>query len=240
MSYDIDMLRLSGTGEPLKQARELIEALTRRDERGEGSTPSAEEDSRRAKLTADLVALHPSLRMDPDNGGFSYGCVVYCEDPDCAVPDIFIGIEQATVSFSYSADHSRIFPELQRVIAVFERHGYVTYDCQTDRLLSSSAEPSASSFLATRSAVIASMEARGETVIGWSPMAPNSRRRTHSFLAGIVVLLLGSLAVLAIKEVVFRPRGELILRSERARLPPELSDRINRAQQVPPGTAGER
>src|SRR5262249_35653456 len=29
----------------------------------------------------------------------------------------------------------------------------------------------------------------------------------------------GSLAVLAIKEIVFRPRGELILRSERARLP---------------------
>jgi len=233
MSYDIDMLRLSGTGEPLKQARELIEALTRRDERGEGSTPSAEEDSRRAKLTADLVALHPSLRMDPDNGGFSYGCVVYCEDPDCAVPDIFIGIEQATVSFSYSADHSRIFPELQRVIAVFERHGYVTYDCQTDRLLSSSAEPSASSFLATRSAVIGSMEARGETVIGWSP--PNSRRGTDTLLVGIVVLFLGLLAVLAVKDIVFRPKGELILRSERTRLPADL-DRIKRAHRAPAAT----
>jgi len=219
MSYDIEILRLSGTGDPLKEAREVREALTTRYEQGLGPKPNAEEDDRRAKLTADLVALHPSLRIDPFDRGLSYGCVVYSEDPDCAVPDIFVGIEDATVSFSYSADHSRIFPELRRVIAVFEQHGYVAYDPQTDRLLSSSAEPSASSFLATRSAVIASMEARGETVIGWSPMAPNSRRRTHSFLAGIVVLLLGSLAVLAIKEIVFRPRGELILRSERARLP---------------------
>src|SRR5262245_20757956 len=190
MSYDIVMLRLAGTGEALKRTRERLEALARRVERGEGPETNAEEDGRRARLTADLVALHPSLRIDPDNSGFSYGCVVCSEDPDCAVPDIFIGIELATVSFSYSADHSRIFPELQRVIAVFERHGYVAYDGQTDRLLSSSAEPSASSFLATRSAVIGSMEARGETVIGWSPA---NSRRGNTWLVGIVVLFLGSL-----------------------------------------------
>lgn len=231
MSYDIYILRLSGTDDPLKQAREVSQALTTRLE------PSAEEDDRRTKLVADIVALHPSLRIDPFKQGLSYGCVVYSEDPDCAVPDIFVGIEDATVSFSYSADHSRIFPELQRVIAVFELHGYVAYDPQTDRLLSSSMEPSASSFLATRSAVIGSMEARGETVIGWSPMAPNSHRGTRTLFVGIVVLLFGSLAVLAIKEIVFRPKGELIVRSERARLPPELADRIKRAQQVPPGAA---
>jgi len=123
MSYDIQMLRLSETGDRLKQAREVLQALAAREKRGERPRPSAEEDDRRTKLAADLMALHPSLRMDPDKPGFSYGCAIISEDGSCFVPDIFIGIEDATVNFPYSADHSRVFPELQRVIAVFERHG---------------------------------------------------------------------------------------------------------------------
>jgi len=237
ISYDIDMPRLSGMGDPRAQAREARQALTARIERGEGPRSSAEEDHRRAKLAADLVALHPSLRIDPYDQGMSDGCAIYSEDPDCAVPGIFIEIECATVSFSYSSDHRRIFPELRRVIAVFERHGYVAYDPQTDRLLSSSAEPSASSFVATRSAVVASMEARGETVIDWSPMAPNWRHRARGVLVIIVVLSLGLLAVVGVKDILFRPKGELILRSERARLPSEILDRIKRAQQASPSTA---
>src|SRR5262247_713214 len=89
-------LVVSASDDPLKQAREVSQALTTR------LAPSAEEDDRRTKLVADIVALHPSLRIDPFKLGLSYGCVVYSEDPDCAVPDIFVGIEDATVSFSYS------------------------------------------------------------------------------------------------------------------------------------------
>src|SRR5215813_5756903 len=101
MSYDIEMLRLSGVGNILEQAREARQSLMARVERGEeGPRPSPEEDDRRAKLAADLVALHPSLRIDPFDQG---GCAIYSEDPDCAVPNIFIEIEVASVSFSYSS-----------------------------------------------------------------------------------------------------------------------------------------
>jgi hypothetical protein len=186
VSYDIDMLRLSGTGDLLVQARALTEELFLKEERGERPTPSAEDDLRRTALAADLVALHPSLRMEPSPQGFSHGCAIDTDDPDCEIPAIEIGIDTALVSFSYSADADRIFAALQPIIAVFARHGYVAYDPQSDSLLPAHATPSAASFLRTRSQVFQQLEAQADFLIGGA---------TNNPLRGIVIALAGLGAV---------------------------------------------
>jgi hypothetical protein len=169
------MMRLSGTGDPLAEAHRLRNELIRRDEQGIEETPSAEKDERRAKLAADLVALHPSLHSAPLAKGPSYGCAILTDDPECPMPDIHIGIDTASVMFSYSADFQRVAPELRRVIAVFERYGYTAYDRQTDSIVTSSSSfgDSAASFAATRDSVVHQMQARGETVLGYpTPRTP--------------------------------------------------------------------
>lgn len=188
MSYDIDLLRLSGTGDRLAQARALTKALFDKEERGERPMPSAEEDLRRTALAADLVALHPSLRMEPSPNGFSDGCVIDSDDPDCDIPAIEIGIDKALITFSYAADAPRIFAALQPVIAVFERHGYVAYDPQSDSLLSGQVTPSAASFLRTKSQIFQQLEAQADFLIGGATKHP---------LRGFVIALAG-LALIAL------------------------------------------
>ena len=79
MSYDIELLRLSGPGDPLTQAHRARDAVHRRYEQVETSSP--EEEADRAKLAADLVALHPSLFAAPFDKGSSHGCVVTTDEP---------------------------------------------------------------------------------------------------------------------------------------------------------------
>lgn len=215
MSYDIEMLRLSGPGELLTQALEKRSAeILRKD-----PTPSAGEDERRAKLAADLIALHPSLYGEPFDKGPSYGCIVDTKDPECCMPCIEIGIDSAIVNFSYSADFKLVLPELRRVIEVFERHGYTAYDRQTDSILSSSSNfhQAATSFAAKAETVVEQMQARGETVIG-SP----SRRKSFWIVAGVVIFLLLAIVVVLIQRHYARQTPPSVAKEVRS-----LQDRMN-------------
>ena len=195
MSYDIMLYRLSGTADRLAQARE------RRETREE---PSAEKDRDRGKLVSDLLTLHPSLFSAPFDKGPSFGCAVDTGDPECCVPLIEIGIDDAIVTFPYSADFERIRPELKRVIEVFERHGYTAYDPQIDAILSSSSNflQSASSFATTGREAVQHMLARGETVIGGTGEligAASKKKRSWAFI-GLVVFVLAAIGVVVTQQ----------------------------------------
>lgn len=195
LSYDIEMLQLSGAGDLLARVHAARNAEIQREEAGEDPVTSAEKNERRAELTADLVALHPSLYSEPFDRGPSYGCFIRTDDPDCCIPDIDVGIDSAIVYFSYSADFERVLPELKRIIGVFERHGYTAYDRQTDNVVTSSSTfgQSASSFAETRDSVVREMQARGETVIGYP-----TRRKPFWAVATVVIFLV--LAIVLIRQ----------------------------------------
>lgn len=235
MSYDIFMLRLSGTGDPVARAQRAVDEQAEREELGEQPVPSAEEDDRRRRLAADLTALHPALRMSPFDRGFAYGCAIDSDDPGCFVPYIEIGIEDALVTFSYSADGRRIFPELARVVDVFACHGYVAYDPQTEAILGApgSITHSAGTFVSSRDALIKQLEDRGEIVIG-----SGSERKTSSTLFRIVLIGIVLFAVLAVREYYKQPPVKLDL-NLRNRIPPEIAERIKRSAQTEPGRTDE-
>lgn len=197
MSYDIHMLRLSTTGDVLQRARSLFR------EREKEAEPAPENYDWRKGLAADLVALHPSLRMEPFDKGFPYGCVIDTDDPSCHVPYIEIGIDGGLVNFPYSANVDAVFTELQRVIAVFERHGCVAYDPQGDCVLTSAAPADPSSFQATKNSVLEQLSQHGEHVIGFSSPQPRSRK-----VIGILVfvVLAGTLIALQIYRSQTGPR----------------------------------
>lgn len=213
MSYDIEFLRLAVPGHLLAEVHRVRNATIQREEeaarREEGlpqpiPTASAEQDERRAKLVADLVALHPSLYSAPFDKKPSYGFVIDTSDPErCHVPYIAVGsyfdagIDSASATFPYSANFELVLPELKRVIAVFERHGYTAYDRQIDAVLASSSNllESNASFLATRDEVVGQMLARGETVVGY----PIGRRPSWT-VAGAVVILVAAIALVLLRQ----------------------------------------
>jgi hypothetical protein len=191
------LYRLSATGDLLAQARA-------RGQRPDEPTPSAEKDQDRAKLAADLVALHPSLYSAPYDKGPSFGCVVDTTDLECPVPLIYIDIDDAMVTFSYSADFERILPELKRVIEVFERHGYTAYDRQIDAILNSSSSllQSASSFATTRDEAVQQMLAHGETVIGGTGglIGAASEKKRSWKVIGVVAFLVAAIGLVVVRQ----------------------------------------
>jgi hypothetical protein len=125
-------------------------------------------------------------------------------DPECCVPLIEIGVDDAIVTFPYSANFERILPELKRMIEVFERHGYTAYDPQIDAILSSSSSflQSASSFGTTGREAVQQMLARGETVIGGTGEligAPSEKKRSWTVI-GFIIFLLAAIGVVVTRQ----------------------------------------
>jgi len=232
LSYDIDFLRLSGTGDLAEEAKKIREANAMLEENGEGPKPDRGEDERRHALITDLLTLSPSLRMEPYDKGFSYGCVVTADGSGCHIPDIYIGIGSGFITFPYSADFDNIFPEVRRVVAVFAKHGYVAYDPQTETLLTSPEDfgQSASAAQSTRDTLLRTLQERGEIVIG------SEQRTTWSFARiGVILLVVVGLASAAVKFYLSNqtPRIEIRdLRAERQR----ILEEIRRFKQTPPST----
>lgn len=168
MSYNIDFLRIPGIKDPLEEVEEVLEERGEQEERSEEPTPSEAEDQRRQKLVDDLLALSPALRMEPYDGGFSYGCVITTDDESCPIPEIYIDIDSAFTSFSYSADFELMFDGIGKLLPVFYRHGYVAYDPQSETILEPDDDLTASTntATATREAVADMLEQRGEIVLG--------------------------------------------------------------------------
>jgi hypothetical protein len=211
---------LAGAGDPVQEARELLA----KDEE-ERAEPSEEEDRKRSALAADLVALHPSLRVEPSDNGFSYGCSFETDDPECPVPYIYVRIGTGSVSFSYSADPKVAFREAFRAIAVFERHGYAAYDPQTESMLSSSqsAEPGESSFRATRDAVVQQMRDRGEIVLGYP--AP---KKGSLLVPGLIVFVIVAIALVLIRQHYRVERSPETVKALR-----DAQDRLHPPRQAP-------
>jgi len=197
LSYDINLYRLSGTGDLLAQVHE-------RRLRQEEPTPSVKKDQDRARVINDLLALHPSLFSAPFDKGPSFGSVVDTRDPECCVPLIYIDIDDAFVTFPYSADFERILPELKRVIEVFERHGYTAYDRQIDAILTSSSSflQSGYSFATTRDEAVQQILSRGETVIGGTGgLIGKPAERKHPWkVIGLVIFLIAAISVVVVRQ----------------------------------------
>ena len=160
MSYDVNFYYVADASDRTAEARRLYFDHTERE-------PYPKEQSRRQRVVDELLAFHPTLKCEPDDRGFAYGCSVWSEDDECEMMPVDFGVDKAFVSFSYSADPEFIFELLNRIIAVFERHGYAAFDGQVDDVITAdgSLVQSAGEFTRTFHTVVSHIEGMGETII---------------------------------------------------------------------------
>jgi hypothetical protein len=132
------------------------------------------------RLVADLLKLDPFLRMKPDRRGLAYGCWVGSESGEGDIPGIDLGVNDAFVSFSYSADEDFVGTAMNRIMKLFNRHGYLAYDHQRDCLLSTKGDAQAGvkKLHEIRDRVLDDLEALGETII--VPLRPARKKQQPS------------------------------------------------------------
>lgn len=129
MSYDLYLLRKDVAGDDPAAAYERLEELAEGDPRP--PTPAEEEQLR--QLAADLRAASPGLDLSEPEQGFLLQLGYESERPVV----IDIGADEITMSWSYGADEAGpALAEVEVYLRVFERHGYVAYDPQLERLFS--------------------------------------------------------------------------------------------------------
>lgn len=167
MSYDIAFLRCSDEERTPESVRQRLNEISGREDSAESvETPlTAEQWKAMAAVVADLLALDPYLKSGDSENNRSPGMWISSDDDNCRIPDIDVGYESSSTWFSYSSS-SDIFDQIQRVIAVFDRHGYVAYDFQTDDIISpDETEDLGAGFDNTKRRVVTELESRGEIVI---------------------------------------------------------------------------
>jgi hypothetical protein len=127
MSYDLHLLRKDAVREdPAAAYEELSE--------GEEREPTAAEEQRLRRLAADLQAVNSGLDLVESGEGFFLQLGYESGQP--LVVDI-AGVDAITMSWSYGAeDAGPALVDVERYLPVFERHGYVAYDPQLERLFS--------------------------------------------------------------------------------------------------------
>ena len=124
MSYDLYLLRKDEVRDDPTAAYERLE------ERVERQLDSAEEDRLR-RLAADLQAAHPGLDLSEPESGFLLQLGYEADRPVV----IDIGVDEITMSWSYGAEGTdAALEEVRSYLPVFDRHGYVAYDPQLERL----------------------------------------------------------------------------------------------------------
>lgn len=166
MSYDITFVYAAPGTDALAEVRRRSQL---EDPESDEPAPSEADHVRRRALVADLLALHPTLRMVPNPKlGFERGCSIGGDD-GCPFPDIHLGVWEADVCVPYS-NHPSVLHSLDALCAVFARHGYIAYDPQTDDLFS--VEEAIRQFGGTQAAVREALTARGEKIIYPASEAP--------------------------------------------------------------------
>lgn len=124
MSYDLWLLPRNELGDDPAAA---YDGLAEREDRD--PTPAEEQQLR--QLAADLRAANPDLDLTEPEAGFLLQLGYETERPVV----IDIGVNEITMSWSYGADDAEpALAEVRRYLPVFERHGYVAYDPQLERL----------------------------------------------------------------------------------------------------------
>lgn len=129
MSYDLYLLRRDVVGDDPAAAFERLEGLAEADP----PFPTPEEERQLRQLAADLQAASPGLDLSEPEQGFLLQLGYEAERPVV----IDIGTGEITMSWSYGADDAGpALAEVARYLPVFERHGYVAYDPQLERVYS--------------------------------------------------------------------------------------------------------
>ena len=132
MSYDLYLLKKDEAGDDPAAAYERLEELEERE-------PTPEEEAALRRLAADLQAANPGLDLGEPEEGFLLQLGYETERPVV----IDIGADEISMSWSYGADDAGpALEEVRRYLPVFDRHGYVAYDPQLDRVFDPESDPS--------------------------------------------------------------------------------------------------
>ena len=124
MSYDLYLLRKDEAGDDPAAAYERLEDHEERE-------PTPEEEATLRRLAADLQAASPGLDLTEPEEGFLLQLGYETERPVV----IDIGADEITMSWSYGAhDAEPALEEVRRYLPVFDRHGYVAFDPQLERV----------------------------------------------------------------------------------------------------------
>jgi hypothetical protein len=129
VSYGLVLLRKNRAGDDPAAAYEALEE----DEELEVEPTAAEQEELR-RLAADLQTASPGLDLVEGGPGFMLQLGYESERP--VVIDI-AGPDAITMMFSFGGDRAdAALDEVESYLPVFERHGYVAYDPQLERLYS--------------------------------------------------------------------------------------------------------
>jgi hypothetical protein len=129
VSYDLYLLPKDVAGDDPAAAYERLEELAESDP----PPPTPEEQARLRLLAAELQAASPGLDVSEPELGFLLQLGYEAERPVM----IDIGPREITMSWSYGSDDAGpALAEVARYLPVFERHGYVAYDPQLERVFS--------------------------------------------------------------------------------------------------------
>jgi hypothetical protein len=125
MSYDLYLLRKDEVGDVPSTAYERLEEQEERE-------PTPGEERQLRQLAADLQAVNPGVDLVESDKGFFLQLGYEAARPVV----IDIGANEMTMSWSYGAadDAAPALAEVHLYLPVFERHGYVAYDPQLERL----------------------------------------------------------------------------------------------------------
>jgi hypothetical protein len=125
MSYDLYLLRADEVGDDPAAAYERLE-----DAAEEEREPTPEEERQLRELARDLQAVNPGLDLS-EGSGFVLQLGYETEQP------VVIDIASGEIRMAWSFGAEKAGPALEQVrlyLPVFERHGYVAYDPQLERL----------------------------------------------------------------------------------------------------------
>jgi hypothetical protein len=124
MSYDLYLLRKDEIGDDPSAAFERLEDVEDRE-------PTSEEERELRRLAADLQAASLGVDVVESSRGFVLQLGYEAQRP----VTIDISASEITMSWSYGADEATpALDEVRLYLPVFERHGYLAYDPQLERL----------------------------------------------------------------------------------------------------------
>jgi hypothetical protein len=124
VSYDLHLLKKDEIDDDHGAVYQRLEEQEQRE-------PTPEEEQRLRQLAAELQAANPGVDLVESGKGFFLQLGYEAE----RTVVIDIGAGDITLSWSYGADDAApALDEVRRYLPVFDRHGYVAYDQQLERL----------------------------------------------------------------------------------------------------------
>jgi hypothetical protein len=124
VSYDLYLLKRDEAGDDPAEAYERLEEQEERE-------PTPAEAAELRQLAAELQSASPGLDLTESDKGFMLQLGYEAERPVV----IDIAASEITMSWSYGAERAgEALAEVETYLPVFERHGYLAYDPQLERV----------------------------------------------------------------------------------------------------------